>query len=94
MKSIVHLDKSGRIVIPQQIRDKLLLVPGCALSLDLNDGVLTLRSAKPSLMQERGIWVFRSGAKLSAARTTKAVRAVRKQRALSASRKQINRALG
>lgn len=86
MKSTVSLDKAGRIVIPKPLRDELRLAPGDSLHLDSRDGAVILRpaSSASSLMKERGVWVFRRGAKLTAAQTNQTLRQIRVQRDVSA----------
>lgn len=79
MNTTVTLDKAGRVVIPKPLRDELHLEPGDTLELESEGEHVTLRpvrSASP-LRKERGVWVFRSGKKLSAAVTDKALRDIR-----------------
>lgn len=89
MKSTVFLDKAGRVVIPKPLRDELRLSPGDGLHLDFEGGAVTLRPASSAshLMKERGVWIFRRGAKLTAAQTNQTLRDIRAKRDLSASRR-------
>jgi AbrB family looped-hinge helix DNA binding protein len=82
MNTTVTLDKAGRVVIPKTLRDELHLEPGDKLELESEGERVTLRpvpSASP-LRKERGVWVFRSGSKLSAVVTDKALRDIRDRR--------------
>jgi AbrB family looped-hinge helix DNA binding protein len=82
MNTTVTLDKAGRVVIPKTLRDELHLEPGDKLELESEGERVTLRpvrSASP-LRKEHGVWVFRSGRKLSAAVTDKALQDIRDRR--------------
>ena len=78
----VTVDKAGRIVLPKFLRDELRLEPGDTLELESQGEELMLRPIRSTspLKKERGVWVFRSGSKVSAADTDKALREVRRQR--------------
>lgn len=78
----VTLDKAGRVVIPKRLRDQLRLAPGDSLVLDSDGERVTLspvRSAS-ALRKEHGIWVFRSGTRISAAETDGALERLRQER--------------
>jgi AbrB family looped-hinge helix DNA binding protein len=80
--TILTLDKSGRIVLPKPLRDELNLAPGDTLELETSGERITLqpvRSASP-LQKERGVWVFRTGEKLSATTVEQTLRQVREDR--------------
>jgi AbrB family looped-hinge helix DNA binding protein len=82
MNATVTLDKAGRVVIPKTLRDELHLEPGDTLELESEGERVTLR-AMPSgslLRKEHGVWVFRSGKKLSAVVADKALRDIRERR--------------
>jgi len=82
MNATVTLDKAGRVVIPKTLRDALRLEPGDPLELESEGERVTLRpirSASP-LRKERGVWVFHSGRKLSAAATDAVLRDIRDDR--------------
>ncbi|MGA3212235.1 MAG: AbrB/MazE/SpoVT family DNA-binding domain-containing protein [Terriglobales bacterium] len=82
MTTTVTLDRAGRVVIPKILRDELRLEPGDTLSLESEGERVTLlpvRSSSP-LRKERGVWVFRSGRKISAAETERTLREIREQR--------------
>jgi AbrB family looped-hinge helix DNA binding protein len=73
MSTTVTLDKAGRVVIPKTLRDELRLEAGDTLQLESEGEQVTLRpvrSATP-LRKEHGVWVFRTGKKLSASVTGK-----------------------
>ena len=80
--STVTLDRAGRVLIPKNLRDELRLEPGDTLELESEGEKVTLRPVRATtpLRKERGVWVFRSGNKISAADTDKAIRAIREQR--------------
>ena len=80
--STVTLDNAGRVLIPKNLRDELRLEPGDKLELESEGERVTLRPVRATspLRKERGVWVFRSGSKISAADTDKAIRAIREQR--------------
>jgi AbrB family looped-hinge helix DNA binding protein len=74
----VTLDKAGRVVIPKSLRDELHLNAGDELRLKSEGDRLTLRPARSAspLRREHGVWVFRSGARVSAAATNPALQDV------------------
>ncbi|MCX6623737.1 MAG: AbrB/MazE/SpoVT family DNA-binding domain-containing protein [Acidobacteria bacterium] len=78
----VVLDNAGRVVIPKTLRDELHLEPGDTLELEFEGERVTLRPVRSSapLRKERGIWVFRTGRKLSAAAADKVLSDVREER--------------
>jgi AbrB family looped-hinge helix DNA binding protein len=64
----LRIDKSGRIVVPKPLRDRLGLKPGTELEiLDQQDGVL-LRTPeeRPALVKVDGLWVHRGVARAGA----------------------------
>jgi AbrB family looped-hinge helix DNA binding protein len=76
------LDKAGRVVIPKPLRDELHLAPGDVLQLDSEGDQIILRPLRGTmpLQKERGIWVFRSGQRLSADVADETLRKVRDER--------------
>jgi AbrB family looped-hinge helix DNA binding protein len=82
MDAKITLDKAGRVVLPKNLRDELHLSPGDTLELTVEGDQMTLRPQRATspLQKERGVWVFHSGEKLSAAETREAVRKIREQR--------------
>jgi AbrB family looped-hinge helix DNA binding protein len=84
MRTTVTLDNAGRIVIPKGLRDALRLDAGDTLDLDCEGERVTLRPVRSStpLRKEQGVWVLRTGQKLTAADTGKALRDIRQRRDL------------
>jgi AbrB family looped-hinge helix DNA binding protein len=82
MSTKVTLDKSGRIVLPKALRDKLGLAAGDTLELESRGEQITLRPVRGSvrLRKERGIWVYRTGRRLIAATTDRTLRQTREER--------------
>lgn len=82
MRTSVTLDKAGRFVLPKQLRDELRLEPGDKLELDFEGERVTLRPVRSNtpLRKERGVWVFRCGARLPAAVADKVIRDMRENR--------------
>jgi AbrB family looped-hinge helix DNA binding protein len=60
MPKIVSLDKAGRVVLPKDLRDRLLLEPGDGLAIESEGDRITLRPVRPqaTLKKEQGIWVY------------------------------------
>ncbi len=67
MANIIIIDGAGGIVIPEEIRRLLGLQPGDALELTATAGEIALRPVreKDALVKEQGIWVCRTGDKVS-----------------------------
>jgi AbrB family looped-hinge helix DNA binding protein len=82
MTITVTVDTAGRIVIPKTVRDEFRLEPGDTLELESEAEGIKLRPVRCStpLRKEHGIWVFRTGNKLPAAVTDKALRVAREHR--------------
>jgi AbrB family looped-hinge helix DNA binding protein len=82
MSTTLTIDSAGRIVIPKAIREALHLTSGDTLALESDGESVILRPLRPGspLKKERGIWVFRSGRKLSAEETDQALENVRNER--------------
>jgi len=69
MNTELTLDKGGRVVLPKSLRDRLELQPGDRLEVETaGDQILLkpVRLASP-LRKDRGVWVYRTGAKISQA---------------------------
>ena len=83
MNTTVMLDKAGRVVIPKTLRDELRLAPGDTLSLEFDGEGLMLRPMRSAsaLRKEHGIWVFRSGRRITAAETDQELESLRQKRA-------------
>lgn len=82
MNTTVKLDKAGRVVIPKPLRDELRLAPGDSLALESEGDRVTLRPVRSgsAMRKEQGIWVFRTGKKVSAAETDRALEKLRQER--------------
>ena len=63
MHGKVAIDKAGRMVLLKSLRDDLRLRPDDTLELLREGDTIVLRPnhPQPTLHQERGIWVYRSG---------------------------------
>lgn len=60
MKSdTIAIDKAGRLVLPKAVRERLRLVPGTLLSIEVREDHLELRPVEnePSLVKRDGWWV-------------------------------------
>ena len=82
MSTTVTLDKAGRVVLPKALRDELRLEPGDTLELESAGDTVSLRPLRSPtpLRRERGVWVFRTGSKLTAQATGKVMREMREER--------------
>jgi AbrB family looped-hinge helix DNA binding protein len=82
MNTTVTIDNAGRVVIPKTLRDELRLAPGDTLALESDGERVTLRPVRSTsaLRKEQGIWVFRSGRKLTGAETDQALENLRGER--------------
>lgn len=82
MTAQLTLDKAGRVVLPKPMRDELQLGPGDSLEIESSEGQIVLRPVRGSmpLRKKHGIWVFRTGAPLSASSVTATIREVRETR--------------
>jgi len=82
MNAKVTLDKAGRVVLPKSLRDVLHLSPGDTLDLTVVGEEMTLRPRRAAapLEKERGVWVFRTGDRLTGTETSSALRSIREGR--------------
>jgi AbrB family looped-hinge helix DNA binding protein len=82
MNTTVTIDKAGRVVIPKTLRDELRLSPGDSLVLESDAGSMVLRPVRSAsaLRKEHGIWVFRSGRKITAEETNRRIKSLRSER--------------
>jgi AbrB family looped-hinge helix DNA binding protein len=82
MNTTVTIDKAGRVVIPKTVREELRLAPGDTLTLESDGEGVTLRPMRSgsALHKEHGIWVFRSGRKLTAEETDQQLEILRQKR--------------
>jgi AbrB family looped-hinge helix DNA binding protein len=60
MATKVCVDRSGRIVLPKPVRDRLRLEPGDDLVIEADENAITLRPIRPkaNFVKKRGIWVY------------------------------------
>lgn len=82
MGTKLTVDRAGRVVIPKALREELDLAPGANVELESDGDRMVLRPLhpRPPLQKERGIWVFRTGEKLSAAEARAELRRTREGR--------------
>jgi AbrB family looped-hinge helix DNA binding protein len=82
MTNKLTLDKSGRVLLPKRLRDELGLAAGDTLELESRGEQITLRPVRGAepLRKESGIWVYRTGRRLTAATTDRTLRRIREER--------------
>ncbi len=82
MSTTVSIDQAGRIVIPKAVREELHLEPGDTLQLESEGDTVKLRPIRSStpLIKKRGVWVFRTGSRLSADTVDKTIGEIRANR--------------
>jgi AbrB family looped-hinge helix DNA binding protein len=80
MKAV--LDPGGRILLPKRLRDRLRLQPGDVLEIETSGEEITLSPVReqPQLRKKHGIWVHRTGQRLSADAVEKTIRRIRRER--------------
>ncbi len=76
------LDRAGRVVIPEGLREKLHLEAGDEFELETAGQEITLRPVRKTapLARERGVWVFRTARPLPASATDETLRTIREER--------------
>ncbi len=84
MRAQKVIDKSGRVLIPNLLRDEFHLEPGDTLELETAGEQIVLRPVRGTgpLSKEHGIWVFRTGQVLPASATGEMLRQIRQERDL------------
>jgi AbrB family looped-hinge helix DNA binding protein len=82
MKSRLKFDGAGRIQLPKALRKALDLAPGDMLEMEIEGEKITLRPIRAAapLAREKGVWVFRTGQKLSAATADQVLKDIREER--------------
>jgi AbrB family looped-hinge helix DNA binding protein len=85
MKTLLILDRAGRIVVPKTVREELHLEPGDSLEIEISGEQITLRPVRATgpLGQEHGVWVFHSGQPLPASATDEMLEQIRQERDLA-----------
>jgi AbrB family looped-hinge helix DNA binding protein len=83
----LRIDKSGRIVVPKPLRERLGLKPGTELEALDQPGGLFLRTVeqRPTMIKIDGLWVHR-GAAQAGANWDRLIQEVREERIASVSR--------
>ena len=81
MNTTLTVDKAGRVVLPKPVRDELRLAAGDFLELESSEDHIVLRPvrAKAGMRQKMGIWVFDTGAPVSAASVNRVIRQLREE---------------
>lgn len=76
MSDTVTIDGAGRVVLPKAVRDELRLGAGDILALESDGERVTLRPvrSRARVRKENGIWVLRTGRKVPAEETDRALR--------------------
>ncbi len=84
MNTRLTIDKAGRVVIPNPLREELHLEPGDSLEIENAGEEITLRPVRGTgpLSKEHGVWVFNSGQQLPAAATDEMLEQIRRERDL------------
>jgi AbrB family looped-hinge helix DNA binding protein len=82
MKTIVTLDRAGRIVLPKSLRDELHLSAGDTLDISVEGEQVSLRPRRSSspLQKKRGVWVFSTGNSMKSDETMETLRKIRERR--------------
>jgi len=82
MTTTLTVDKAGRVVLPKPVRDELRLEAGDSLELETSEDQIVLRPVRGNagMRKKQGIWVFRTGAPISAASVNKVMRQLREER--------------
>jgi len=62
MNGIAEIDKSGRLVVPKNVRDALRVRAGERFHVETRgDEIVLRREEQPSLVERDGLWVLSSG---------------------------------
>jgi len=67
MNTTVEIDKAGRLVVPKKVRDAVGLRAGSSIDIEVRGEEVILRSHRQGkgLYNDRGLWVYDSGAPLT-----------------------------
>ena len=82
MTTTLTVDKAGRVVLPKLVRDELQLAAGDALELVSSEDQIVLRPVRgrAGMRKKMGVWVFDTGAPISAASVNRVIRQLREER--------------
>ena len=82
MTTTLTVDKAGRVVLPKPVRDELQLAAGDSLELENTEERIILRPVRKNakMRKKMGIWVFDTGAPISADSVNKTIRQLREER--------------
>ena len=82
MNTTLTVDKAGRVVLPKPVRDELQLAAGDSLELESSEDRIVLRPVRGTagLRKKQGIWVFRTGQRISAESVNETIRQLREER--------------
>ena len=82
MTTTLTVDQAGRVVLPKPVRDELQLSAGDSLELESSEDRIVLRPVRgrAGMRKKMGVWVFDTGAPISAASTNKIIRESREER--------------
>lgn len=82
MSTKVTVDSAGRVLLPKALRERWHLEPGDVLEMETAEEEIKLRMvrSRAPMTKERGVWVFRTGDRLSADVAEKTLEAVRTER--------------
>jgi len=81
MNATLTVDEAGRVAIPQEVRDALHLGVGDELTLESEGERIVLRPVHRAgtMVQEHGVWVFRTGRTLPASVAGETVDRIRQE---------------
>jgi AbrB family looped-hinge helix DNA binding protein len=84
MHTRLTIDRTGRVAIPENFREKLNLKPGDSLEMDCVDDQITLRPLRETepLIKEHGVWVIGAGEPMTAQQTDEMLHLIREERDL------------
>lgn len=79
---LAKIDSHGRIALPRAALESLDVAPGDSIELSASEGEIVLRPARDvsPLVQEKGVWVYRSGRAPSRDALEQTINAVRNER--------------